>query len=219
MSDFGIQKSSLRTTLVGNPDLIKNSGIDNPPQHPLELLTAWFETAFSVGVVEPCSMTLATVNENGCPSARVLLLKDFDERGLLFATCHNSNKGKDLEINPNAACNLWWRESMQQINFQGVVRKLPSEESDRMFNERVHSARATVSISQQSAELTDEAQLRQQVADLIAQGGEIERPEHWHGYVLELRSVEFWHGSRDRFHRRLRYDLADGVWSHKRLQP
>lgn len=206
-------------TLTGNPNLVADSGIDTPPNDPLELLRTWFDTALQLKVCEPYGITLATVDAAGHPSTRVVLLKGFDERGLFFATSEDSNKGKDLAANPLAACTLWWRETVQQINCKGRVRKLSEGESDEMFKERVAAARAIASVSKQSAPLMDEAALRNQVNDLIAMQTEIQRPKSWHGYVLELTSIEFWHGSADRFHKRLRYDLVDGCWQHRRLQP
>ncbi len=206
-------------TLTGNPNLVADSGIDTPPNDPLELLRTWFDTALQLKVCEPYGITLATVDAAGHPSTRVVLLKGFDERGLFFATSEDSNKGKDLAANPWAACTLWWRETVQQINCKGRVRKLSEEESDEMFKERVAAARAIASVSKQSAPLKDEAVLRNQVTDLMATQTEIQRPKSWNGYVLELTSIEFWHGSTDRFHKRLRYDLVDGCWQHRRLQP
>ncbi len=92
-------------------------------------------------------------------------------------------------------------------------------ESDEMFKERVTAARAIASVSKQSAPLTDEAALRESVDNLIAAQTDIARPKSWNGYVLELTSIDFWHGSADRFHKRLRYDFVDGNWNHVRLQP
>ncbi|MES2607906.1 MAG: pyridoxal 5'-phosphate synthase [Pseudomonadota bacterium] len=162
---------------------------------------------------------MATVDSAGHPSTRVVLLKGFGYRGLLFSTSEESNKGKDLAQNPWAACTLWWRETVQQIHCQGRVHKLSEAESDEMFKERIAAAQAIASISKQSSPMEDENLLRTQVNDLIVMQIEIQRRKSWHGYVLELTSIEFWHGSADRFHKRLRYDLVNGNWNHLRLQP
>ena len=206
-------------TLTGNPNLVGDSGINAPPKDPIELLRTWFDTAIRLNVCEPYGITLATVDVLGRPSTRVVLLKGFDERGFLFATSAESAKGRDLAVNQHAACNLWWRETMQQINCQGCVRKLSKAESDEMFKDRVRAAQVIASASKQSAALLDEKALREHVNDLIVTQTEIQRPDSWHGYVLELTSIEFWRGSQDRFHKRLRYDLVDGGWQHQRLQP
>ena len=99
------------------------------------------------------------------------------------------------------------------------MRKLSEGESDEMFKDRIVAARAIAAISRQSAPLMDETALRNHVDAFIAKEAEIQRPKSWHGYVFELTSIEFWHGSADRFHKRLRYDLVDGHWNHVRLQP
>lgn len=213
------ENKKITETLTGNPNLVANSGLDTPPANPLELLRTWFDTAIQLKVCEPYGITLATVNAAGHPSTRVVLLKGFDERGLLFATSEESNKGKDLATNPWAACTLWWRETVQQINCKGRVRKLSEVESDEMFKERVMAACVIASVSKQSSPLIDENALRNQVNDLIARQTEIQRPNSWNAYVLELTSIEFWHGSADRFHKRLRYDLVNGDWNYVRLQP
>lgn len=213
------ENKKITETLTGNPDLVGDSGLDTPPNNPLELLHAWFDAAIQLKVCEPYSITLATVDSNGHPSTRVVLLKGFDERGLLFATSEESKKGKDLEENPWAACTLWWRETVQQINCKGRVFKLSAAESDAMFKERITAAQAIAAVSKQSSLLSDEKLLRESVDNLIAMQTKIARPNSWHGYVLELNSIEFWHGSADRFHKRLRYDLVDGQWNHQRLQP
>lgn len=213
------EDKKLIETLTGNPNLVADSGLDFPPQNPLELLRLWFDAALTLNVCEPYGMTLATVDSDGHPSTRVVLLKDFDERGLFFATSAESNKGKDLEGNPWAACTLWWRESVQQINCKGRVRKLSDIESDEMFKERTRSAQAVASVSKQSALLENEKLLRDQASELIVKKAEIDRPKSWYGYVLELTCIEFWHGSADRFHKRLRYNLVNGCWNCARLQP
>lgn len=213
------EDKKLIETLVGNPDLVGDSGLDFPPLNPFDMLRTWFETALALKVCEPYGITLATVDSNGHPSTRVVLLKDFDERGLFFATSAESNKGKDLEANPWASCTFWWRETVQQINCRGIVRKLSASESNQMFKERSRSAQAVAFVSKQSSVLVNEDELRNQVNAQIAKMTEIQRPANWYGYVLELNQIEFWHGSTDRFHKRLRYDLVNGGWNYVRLQP
>jgi len=205
-------------TLTGDPTLVE-SGFDDPPSNPLVLLNKWLQTADKLGVNEPKGISLSTVDGYGRPSSRVVLLKDCDERGVIFGTSQESAKGKDLEVNPWAAGTLWWRETVQQVNFQGRVVKLSPEISDQMFGERTRDAQAIAVISKQSAVLDDESELRSKVSQLVSTGEKILRPKGWHGYHLAIESIEFWHGSKDRFHKRLRYDLIDKSWNYKRLQP
>ncbi|MBY0462143.1 MAG: pyridoxal 5'-phosphate synthase [Alphaproteobacteria bacterium] len=206
-------------TLTGDSSLTGDSGFSNPPSEPLGLLNKWLETANRLKVREPLGMTLATVDPLGRPSTRVVLLKGITEKGLIFSTREESTKGQNLETNPLASGTLWWRETIQQINFQGCVSKLSKEISDAAFKERPRDAKAIAAISKQSAPLSDEKALRDEVNRLIATNDEITRPKGWHAYILEPTSIEFWQGSPDRFHKRLRYDLANGEWKFQRLQP
>jgi len=205
-------------TLTGDPALV-DPGFEKPPENPMLLFQRWLETADKMKVCEPRSMLLATVDCDQRPSSRVLLLKNCDERGVVFSTGEESAKGKDLLLNPWAAGSLWWRETLQQINFQGKVIQLSGKRSDEIFQARPREAQAVAVISKQSTPLKDEVSLREQVSQLIQSGEKIERPAKWHAYYLAVESIEFWHGSKDRFHQRLRYDLVDQAWHHQRLQP
>lgn len=205
-------------TLSGDPDIAK-SWFNKPPENPMALFKKWIEQAQTLKVREPKGLVLSTVNDKNEPSSRVLLLKGFDDNGVIFATGQNSAKGRDIESNANVACNLWWRETMQQINFKCKATKLPSAESDKMFQQRTQSARAIATVSKQSQIMHDEVKLKNDVKTLVSKGSDISRPETWHGYHCHINSIEFWHGSPDRFHKRLRYDLVNGKWVHNRLQP
>ena len=164
-------------------------------------------------------MVLSTVDSESRPSSRVVFLKDCDEKRLIFSTGGKSKKGQDLEFNPWVAGTLWWRETLQQISFQGQVVKLLNEGSDKIFQERTRDAQAVAVVSKQSAPLINEEELKDKVKDLINTKDKIMRPEEWHAYCIIPESIEFWHGSKDRFHKRLCYDLVEGSWSYQRLQP
>lgn len=205
-------------TLTGNPDLV-NSGFDFPPDNPLDLLQSWLHTADLLKISEPRGLVLSTVNTQNAPSSRVVLLKTIDENGVTFASSEISQKGRDLQSNPIAAGTLWWRETMQQINFQGTVTKLPHNISDKIFNERPIEAQVVATISMQSAPMINEQKLRTEVLKLLAQPEPMSRPKTWHAYHIEIETIEFWHGSKDRFHHRLRYELKNKIWQHLKLQP
>ncbi len=205
-------------TLTGNPDCV-NPGFDCPPDNPLQLLKEWLESADRLKIVEPRGLVLSTINDCGRPSSRVVLMKTVDDTGVIFASSETSQKGKDLEKNPIIAGTLWWRETMQQINFCGRAAKLPAIASDEIFRDRTPKAQAVATFSQQSHPMFDEKKLREDIKKCAEESGEITRPETWHGYHITLESMEFWHGSRDRFHNRLRYDLVSGNWQHQKLQP
>jgi pyridoxamine 5'-phosphate oxidase len=205
-------------TLTGNSSLV-DPGFDFPPSNPMTLFQRWLSKADKIKVSEPRGMVLATVDYEQRPSSRVLLLKDLDEQGVTFSTGEESSKGQDLLQNPCAAGTLWWRETVQQINFQGKVKQLSDKHSDAIFQARPREAQAVAAISKQSAPLKNEAALREQVRNLIESEEQIVRPAKWYAYYLTVEAIEFWHGNKDRFHQRLRYDLIDDVWYYQRLQP
>ena len=205
-------------SLTGNPDFI-DPGFQDPPSNPLLLFQKWLEEAERLGVKEPRALVLSTANKLGRPSSRVVFLRACDETGIIFATSQKSAKGKELAANPWAAGTLWWPESIQQISFQGQAHYLPSEKSDDMFQSRTREAQSVAAVSQQSKPLMDEAGLKHQVTQLINSTEKIDRPQDWHAYHLTIEVIEFWHGSTDRFHKRLRYELINKSWRHQYLQP
>ena len=205
-------------TLTGDPTLVK-SGFGSLPNDPLILLKQWLEAADSLQVEEPRGFVISTVDASGRPSSRVIVMKKLDDTGIIFSTSSESAKGKDLKLNPWVAGTLWWRETMQQINIQGRVRVLSDKKSDEIFHERIREAQAIAVVSKQSAPLKDEEMLKLEILNLVHREGEIERPWTWHAYHLAIESIEFWHGSKDRFHKRLHYKLDNGTWYHQRLQP
>jgi dihydrophenazinedicarboxylate synthase len=212
----------LANTLSGETSLILPE-FDAPPAEPLGLLRSWLDCAVAREVRESHAAVLATADLDGRPSGRVLLVKELDGRGLVFAGFQGSRKGRDLANRPYASLTFYWRETLQQIIVAGVVEILSAGESDQLFDERPLAARATTAVSRQSQPLEDEADLRARAAALIAAGEPVSRPAGWSGYRLVPDTVEFWYGSPDRLHRRLRYELLPGdgvrVWSHARLQP
>lgn len=194
---------------------------DAPPADPLVLLKEWLDSAARHSVREPYAAVLATVDANGLPSTRVLLVKEFDGRGLVFTSSRGSRKGGELAGTPWASMTFYWRETLQQLTLAGPVETLTAEESDRLFAARPSAARAASAASRQSRPLDDEAALRHRADDLLGDADAIRRPEDWTGYRLLPESVEFWYGRPDRLHRRLRYDRTDtlAAWSWRRLQP
>ena len=189
-----------------------------PPEDPLRLLAEWVATARRLGVSEPLAVTLATVDEEGSPSSRVVLLKQVEPE-LLFTSHHGSRKGRDLRHAPRAAATLYWRETVQQVNLGGTVERVDDGESDRLFAERPRAAQATTVASGQSEPLEDDAALRREAERLAEGDDELRRPPDWGGYRFLPERIEFWHGSTDRLHRRLEYVKAGTRWSHRRLQP
>nr|WP_206322308.1 phenazine biosynthesis FMN-dependent oxidase PhzG [Streptomyces sp. HNM0575] len=193
---------------------------DAPPADPLVLLGEWLDGAARRGVREPYAAVLATADADGHPSTRVLLVKEFDGRGLIFAGSRGSRKGLELAARPRASMTFYWRETLQQLTLAGPVELLAAEDSDRIFAARPPAARAASATSLQSRPLEDEAALRERAVALLESPDEIRRPQDWTGCRLVPESIEFWHGSPDRLHRRLRYDRTDATeWTARRLQP
>jgi len=211
-------QSAPTTTLTGNPDLT-DPGFATPPSNPFDLFRYWLCEADRLQIPEPRALVLSTVNTSGAPSSRVVLMKSLDETGVTFGTSSFSQKIKDIDENPHASGTLWWQKTMQQINFKGTVSKMDAALSDKMFFERTREAQAVAALSQQSNALIDEQNLRDQIKQLITNNNPITRPDTWHAYHITITSIEFWHGSQDRFHKRLCYDLVDGNWTHQFLQP
>lgn len=170
-------------TLTGNPHCV-NPGFDCSPDNPLLLLKEWLDSADRLKIVEPRGLVVSTIDDCGRPSSRVVLMKTVDDTGVIFASSEISQKGKDLRINPVAAGTLWWRETMQQINFCGHVVKLSADESDEIFRERTPKAQSVATFSQQSHPMFDEKKLREAIEKRVAEPGKITRPETWHTLLL-----------------------------------
>jgi len=198
---------------------------ETPPAEPMLLAQQWLAAAIEQDVSEPRSMTLATATSVGVVSARTVDVKTLDDRGLVFGTSIESRKGGQLAENPSAALQVYWRETMQQLRFEGRVEQLSDEESDALFADRSPKSRAATAVAHQSTpfragpEETLDALIAQANALLEREGDDVPRPATWVGFRLVPDMVEFWHASRDRMHRRLRYLAADGGWIVDRLQP
>lgn len=191
------------------------------PDEPLALFRHWFEEALRAELTEPNAMVLATVDASGRPSARVMLLKDFDEAGFVFYTNYESRKGKELAQNPWAALVFWWAELMRQVRIEGRVEKVPAEESDAYFQTRPRESQLGAWASPQSQVVPDRATLEQRVAEWARQfnGRKIPRPPHWGGYRVVPEVIEFWQGRSGRLHDRLRYRRTTQGWVRERLAP
>jgi pyridoxamine 5'-phosphate oxidase len=188
---------------------------------PMQQFTRWFEEALEAEVNEPNAMNLATVGADGRPSSRIVLVKQFDERGLTWYTNYDSQKAQQLRDNPYAALLFFWSELERQVRIEGRVERTAPEESDRYFNSRPLKSRLSAIASRQSAPIESRAALEQNF-DVVARqyGEEPPRPGNWGGFRLVPERVEFWQGRRSRFHDRIVYlRQEDGSWTRQRLQP
>ncbi|MGK5046876.1 pyridoxamine 5'-phosphate oxidase [Janthinobacterium sp. GB4P2] len=189
---------------------------------PIAQFQKWFAEAVKAQVMEPNAMDLSTVSPDGKPSSRIVLIKQFDERGFTWYTNYNSDKGQQLEHNPHAALLFFWRELERQVRIEGTVVKTTAAESDEYFNVRPLQSRLSAIASQQSAPIADRAALESHYEAVAAALGDAQppRPAHWGGYRLQAERIEFWQGRRSRFHDRIVFTRgADGQWSMQRLQP
>jgi pyridoxamine 5'-phosphate oxidase len=182
----------------------------------------WFEQALAAQLPEPNAMTIATAMPDGKPSARMVLLKDFDQRGFVFFTNYNSRKGQELAENPQAALVFWWAELERQVRITGHVEKVAETESDKYFYSRPENSRLGAWASHQSEVIASREVLEQNLQDLQHQyeNQEIPRPSHWGGLRVIPTEIEFWQGRPNRLHDRLLYTrLGDRIWKIQRLSP
>jgi pyridoxamine 5'-phosphate oxidase len=192
---------------------------------PIQQFSSWFADAQRAQLAEPNAMTLATVTEQGRPSARIVLLKGFDQNGFCFYTNYESRKGKELAQQPFACLVFLWAELERQVRIEGSITRLSQAESDAYFETRPLNSRYGACVSPQSAVITDRQVLIDKETVLRAQFGEHPpRPAHWGGYRLRPELIEFWQGRRSRLHDRLVYKLDDlgqasTSWSVMRLAP
>ena len=190
------------------------------PHQPLPLFQLWFDQAIKAECPEPNSMTLATADQAGNPSARIVLLKGADENGFTFFTNYGSQKGKELAIRPQAALLFHWHELERQVRIKGVVEKVDAAESDQYFHSRPPASRIGAWASPQSAAIPNREFLEAAEQKFKAEFGESPpRPEHWGGYRLRPTEIEFWQGRPSRLHDRIYYQLKGDRWEISRLAP
>ncbi len=189
--------------------------------NPFEQFKIWFDQAVAADILEPNAMTIATVTADGKPSARIVLLKDFDDRGFVFYTNYHSQKGIELQKCPYAALVFLWADLERQVRIEGKVELVAEVEATEYFHSRPASSQLGAWASDQSTVITDRSILDQKLQQLATeyQDTVIPKPPHWGGVRVIPQEIEFWQGRPSRLHDRLRYQLVDGEWQIDRLAP
>jgi len=187
---------------------------------PIAQFGRWWDEALNSQLPEVNAMTLATADAGGVPSARVVLLKGYDERGFVFFTNYDSRKGRELAANPKAALLFFWPELERQVRIEGLVERIESAESDAYYRSRPLASRIGAWASPQSEPIPSKAWLMGRAAEMgLRHGLNPDRPPQWGGYRLCPEVMEFWQGRPSRLHDRLRYQRVGSGWERSRLAP
>ncbi len=190
-------------------------------EDPLDEFDAWFSGALEAGLEEPNAFVLATAGADGQPSARAVLMKELDQRGLVFYTGATSRKSRDMRATSRAAATFVWIPLHRQVRFEGEVSPVDDSQADAYFATRPRGAQIAAHASHQSDVVTGRSQLEERFAELEREFAErdIPRPAHWSGWRLSPMTIEFWQGRPNRFHDRIRYSRSAGSWHKERLAP
>jgi pyridoxamine 5'-phosphate oxidase len=194
---------------------------DSIDANPIRQFQSWYDDVLAAGIPDADAMTLATATKDARPSARVVLLKGFDDNGFVFYTNYLSRKAHELNENPQACLLFYWSGLWRQVRLEGAVEKISEEESERYFQSRPLGSKLGAWASNQSEVIDNRETLEERFVELQKGFGEnVPRPTHWGGYRLKPNAIEFWQGRDNRLHDRLRYRLQEnGAWVIERLGP
>lgn len=203
------------------PDFVPLREADSDPD-PLKMFAAWFREAADAGITAPEAAAVATASAEGIPSVRMVLVKQYDERGFVFFTSYESRKGLELAANPRAALLFYWAPLGRQVRIEGAVTRADLEESAAYVRTRARASQFSALASPQSRPIESREVLERRVAELAARHEDTDPPlpEAWGGFRVIPASFEFWQNREDRLHDRLLYrPRSDGGWAIERLAP
>ena len=188
--------------------------------NPLDQFNKWLQEAIKNQVPEPNAMVLATVNKDGQPGARNVLLKSADDNGFIFFTNKNSDKAFDLKQNPNCTLLFSWLSQHRQVIVKGNASEISREESNTYFQTRPYGSRISAWVSEQSQVIKNRAELEKRVKEFMDKYPEnVPMPDHWGGYLVKPESIEFWQGRPSRLHDRIRFTKKSNAWTIERIAP
>jgi pyridoxamine 5'-phosphate oxidase len=211
MSIADIRKDYIKSSLV-EVDVAKN---------PIDQFSKWWQEAINAHIDEVNAMTLATASAAGVPSARMVLLKQYDEKGFVFFTNYTSQKGRNIEENPFASLLFFWKELERQVRIVGSVQKLDVAASDIYYDSRPEGSKIGAWVSPQSQVISHRAELEERIEfyEDKFKSTPIQRPDYWGGYIVIPSSIEFWQGRSSRLHDRILYTKKEVNWDIQRLAP
>ena len=192
---------------------------DNLTDNPIDLFREWFNDALENEPFDPNAMSLATVNNLGFPSCRIVLLKEISHDGFTFFTNYESRKGIEIENNNRVAATFFWPSTERQIRIRGSVERISSELSDNYFSSRPLDSQISALVSAQSKPIDDLSPLRNEAQRIKESYAPLKRPDAWGGYIIYPSKIEFWQGGTNRLHTRFEYYLEDSIWKIKQLAP
>jgi pyridoxamine 5'-phosphate oxidase len=195
---------------------------ENVEEDPFLQFRLWYEEYLKTNPKEPAAMFLATADGRGAPSGRVVLMKAFDQEGVVFYTNYESRKGRDLAANAMASLTFYWTELNRQVRITGAVKKVSPRESDEYFASRAFESRLAAVASRQDEVLESREELLNKMSHyrkLYEASGQVPRPAHWGGYRVIPERMEFWQGRENRAHDRVEYFLEKKKWKRQRLSP
>ncbi len=194
---------------------------DNINPNPFKQFDIWFKDAHEIGLKDPNAMNVASSTKEGIPSSRMVLLKSYDENGFIFYTNYTSRKSKEIIDNPNVALNFFWDALERQVRVEGEIKKIDPKISDEYFSSRSRLSQLGAHASNQSQIIENYDVITNKLKELEKEyeGKEISRPDHWGGFIVVPKTIEFWQGHEGRIHDRLKFQKYNAEWGFVRLSP